>query len=234
MSIPPSWAGEPSTRAIAWQGTDLYVRDKTITVLAAFTAAENSPEAPARITRTTGSFITDGFKVGDMITTGATGNRGPFAVYEVAAGYMELLQPFGDQSVVDLTPAASTQVHRFIPLGEFKETSGLGDGQAQEIPATFNRSSAVTVKKGVPDFGSITTSGNLIPSDRGQRRCMELWLSPDEEHFVLFYRDSSRREILAYVMNFGESGEVDGLLSFAMTLRVNGRPVYVNATTGQS
>ena len=52
-----------------------------------------------RITRSSGSFITDGFVVGNKITTTATLNPGPFTVAVVSALYLEV-----SESVVDEGP----------------------------------------------------------------------------------------------------------------------------------
>lgn len=216
------------SKSLTWQGTDVYVKDGTVSGSFAFEAVDGS--TPAKITRSTGSFVTDGLVAGDLIKTDVA-NAGPFIIDTVVALELTLVEPYA--AVTDAT-AATVVLTKFIPLGEIKGTSGLGGGTAAVIPATHNRSSAIEKKKGLPDSGQMTVPANLLLADRGQQRIAELWALPDPEDFILVYAADaansgyrSRAEFAALVMSQAQEGEVDGLWSISTALEITGAITYV-------
>lgn len=213
-----------ASKALTWQGTDVYVGDGTVEGTFAFVAV--SGETPAKITRSTGSFIDDGLAVGDMIKTDDADNLGPFIISSVVALELELVEPY---DVVEAATAGAVVLSKFIPLGEIKGTSGLGGGTAAVIPATHNRSTAIEKRKGLPDPGQMTVPANMLLADRGQKRIAELWRLPDPEEFILVYPADAanagfrgREEFEALVMSQPKEGEVDGLWSISTALELTG------------
>jgi hypothetical protein len=213
------------SKALTWQGTDVYVQ-AAANVTGSFALVAVSGETPAKITRATGSFITDGLAVGDLIKTSNATYPDPYIISAVAALELELVEPYdalGDVAAATLT------LYPFIPLGEIKGTSGLGGGSAAVIDATHNRSTAIEKRKGLPDSGQMNVPANLLLADRGQQRIAELWASPNPADFILVYAPDeanadfrSREEFAALVMSQPKEGEVNGLWSISTALELTG------------
>ena len=63
-----------------------------------------------RITRSSGSFVTDGFVVGNKITTTATLNPGPFTIAAISALYIEVSETVVDEGPVTKVVSADDEL----------------------------------------------------------------------------------------------------------------------------
>jgi len=66
--------------------------------------------ATKKITRTTGSFVTDGFVVGNKITTDATLNPGPFTITNVVALEITVSESVADEGPVSKTVTSDDEL----------------------------------------------------------------------------------------------------------------------------
>lgn len=116
-----------------------------------------------KIARTTGSFVADGFAIGNTVYSDITANPGPLVVTNVSA--LELT--FGAGTLVDASAAAKT-LTSFVKVGEIISMQTPA-GAPSEIDMTNLDSDVKEFRNGLRDEGSITGEANFVPDDQGQK-----------------------------------------------------------------
>jgi hypothetical protein len=188
-----------------------------------YTGVQGTPDT---ITRSTGSFVDDGFLVGDTIRTSqADPNDGPFTLSAVAALTLTLVET----SLTGWT-AATTTISGDCPIGEMTSYTGPG-GSASVINVSHLQSTRQEKRMGLPDEGQFTFDINFIPGDRGQIRVRQDRIARTEQTFRLYLTDvaESYLEFNAFVLGFEIAGAVDDKVSGSVTLEITGA---VNQYTG--
>jgi hypothetical protein len=124
---------------------------------------------------------------------------------------------------------------------EIKEVTSIGEAgpEAPSIDATALTDTARHKLKGIPDYGEVPISGNRAPTDAGQTalNAAAKSTSDDPYNFEIEFSDmpsggsnNTKISFKALVLSFKtESGDVDGLVSFASSLAITGATTEVIA-----
>jgi hypothetical protein len=181
-----------------------------------YTGVQGTPDT---ITRATGSFVDDGFAVGDKIwTSQADPNDGPFTLSAVAALTLTITE-------TSLTgwAGATTTIYGDVPVGEMTDFDGPG-GSASVIDVSHLLSTRREKRMGLPDEGQFTFNMNFVPGDRGQVRVRKDRAARTEQTFRLYLTDAddSYLEFNAFVLEFSNSGGVDDKVGGSVTLEITG------------
>lgn len=119
--------------------------------------------------------------------------------------------------------------YSYIEVGEVTDLPDIGGGEAADIDVTHLRSTAREYLVGLPDGGSISLSGNLVPDDAGQAEMRTAMDAQTPRHFRITLTDTAPAttvEFDAYVKRFAFSAAVDSKIAFTATLRVTGPVVW--------
>lgn len=119
--------------------------------------------------RDTGSFITDGIKVGNVIYPGTPENPGPLTVKTVGA----LSIVFADDDDVEDESNVAMEATVYVKVGEVTSLN-TPEGQPSEIDMTHLESEVREFRNGLRDEGSISGEMNFIPDDQGQEILREM------------------------------------------------------------
>lgn len=114
------------------------------------------------ITRSTGSFITDGVLPGQAIETDKVSNPGPFTVVTATATVITV-----SETVVDAA-ASAVQLTMFQEVGELRSCD-TPSSERDEIEMTHLKSKGKEFKLGLADGGSIAGECNFVTDDPGQK-----------------------------------------------------------------
>lgn len=198
--------------AIVAQGTTLH---RTFTVSAVSATATAST---AKFTRSTGSWATDGVKVGMKFTTTVVGNTTDTYTITAATATDLTVTP----APVDLTPAASANFIFQVPCGEITSIDGPG-GSNSEIDVTSMNSTSKEFRNGLRDSGEVSLEMNFVPGDVGQVDLREQQAKTNTAgNYVMTLSDDTTLTFSAFVRNFRAQGAVDDKVSASCTLRVTG------------
>lgn len=119
--------------------------------------------------------------------------------------------------------AASAVPQTWTPINNLKDFNGL-EGTVSEVDITNLQSLAKEFVPGLEDFGGITCTVDLDPTDAGQIACMKAKSAQTSTYFKMNYPSASVQRVLAgFVKKFGEQGQVDGALKSACEFRATGR-----------
>lgn len=176
------------------------------------------------LTRADGSFIDDGFEVGQRLETDALGNPGPLVITKVEATVLTVTGT--------VTDAASGTVHfiRFIRVRELINF-GTPAGEPGEIEMTNLDSEAEEFRNSLRDEGSISGSMNFVPADAGQKvlAAMSHELTPSVVIITLPPYVGNRLSLDGYEWRFealgrGMVGEIatKSRVTRALNLRISG------------
>lgn len=204
--------------AIVGQGTTIESPGAAITVATQFIAATK------KLTRTTGSWITDGILVGHTITTNDSLNPGPFTVSVVTALDITVVE-----TVVDVASASKITTPSMF-LGEITGFNGPG-GSATVIDVTTLESTAKEKRMGLPDEGQFQIDFNFVPSGvagAGQKFLRDKRTALAETDFVVTFTDTvpTTATFSGYVLEFSIQGAVDDKVSGSATIEITGAVVY--------
>jgi hypothetical protein len=198
--------------AIVAQGTTLA---RTFTSSSVSATADNSD---AKFVRASGSWVTDGVKVGMTFTTTVVGNT--TATYTITA--VSATDLTVTPAPTDLTPAASANFIFLVPCGEITSIDGPG-GSNSEIDVTSMDSTSKEWRNGLRDSGEVSLELNFVPGNVGQ---VDLRLQQAELNtpgdYVLTLSNNTEISFSAFVRDFRISGAVDDKISASCTLRVTG------------
>jgi hypothetical protein len=173
------------------------------------------------ITRTVGSWLTEGFLVGMAITTSDGSNATVGTVTAVTALVLTV------SGTVTTVAAASKIVTGKALIGEVKSFNGPG-GQAGDIDVTTLESTAKEFRRGLQDEGEISLECNFEPTDPGQIFCRvaraETGSPFGQRNFEIVFPNSPPTTLTfaAFVKGFAISGGVDDVNKLALALRVTG------------
>ncbi|MGE3623603.1 MAG: phage tail tube protein, partial [Bdellovibrionales bacterium] len=171
--------------------------------------------------RAAGSFVDDGFEVGDRLTTGSPGNPGPFTIATVTALKLTFVE-----AVVDEVSGSET-FHHFVKVGESVTLNSPTRDRA-EIDVTHLTSVAKEYRMGLRDEGTITGDLNFLTGDLGQSilrtmlgeslvpRDVALTVPPAEGV------DGYRWSFQAFMMSLGAQMQTDDKITQSFTMRITG------------
>lgn len=194
------------------QGTVIKgVLEKTVT--AAFVAATD------KITRASGSWITDGFLVGMTVTTndGDSGNAAGGVITALTSTDMTLAGTLADVA------AAAKIITGKATVGEIKSFNGPG-GQSSDIDITTLESTAKEFLQGLQDEGEFSFSANLHPSDVGQTFCRNARSAQLTRGFEVILADTDTTTFTfdGNVKGFSVAGAVDDVVKADVTIKISG------------
>lgn len=119
--------------------------------------------------------------------------------------------------------AASAQPQTWTPIANVKDFNGF-EGTVTEVDVSNLQSQAKEFLPGLEDFGGLTCTVDLDPTDVGQIACMTAKSAQTVTYFLLTYPSASvKRAFKGFVKKFGEQGQVDGALKSACEFRATGR-----------
>lgn len=204
--------------AIVGQGTKIAALIAAITVSTQFIASTK------KLTRTTGSWITDGVLVGMTITTNDGTNPGPFTASVVTALEITVIEV-----VVDVA-AASKIITPKMFFGEITGFNGPG-GAATVIDVTTLESTAKEKRMGLPDEGQFQIDFNFVPSGipgAGQKFLRDKRTALAKVDFEVTFTDSipTKATFSGFVLEFSVQGGVDDKVSGSSTIEITGAVVY--------
>ena len=111
----------------------------------------------------------------------------------------------------------------FTAISNVKDFSAL-EGMVAEIDVTNLSSIGKEFVPGLEDFGGISGTVDLDPTDAGQIAAMTAKSAQVSLYFMLVYPSGSvRRAALGFVKKFGEQLAVDGVIKSAFEVRLTGR-----------
>lgn len=204
-------------RAVHFQGTGFYLHFKDVEGDFAFDFT--APDT-YQITRASGSFVTDGLKIGQAVfIDGSEDNRRPFEVLEVSALTLTVVQAVVDE----VLPTGVTTLQVFHAIGDVKQGDGPG-GDSSEIDVTHSKSTAKEYLLGLQDFGEVSLTANELWGDDGHEAIYAAAKSREAVKCLIFYPNGGARIFDAYMKPPRPSGGVDGAYELAITLRVTGEP----------
>jgi hypothetical protein len=202
------------SKAITSQGT-------AIRGVVAATTSVAFATGPNTITRTVGSWLTDGFAVGMAITSSDGANPTCGTVTAISATVLTV------SATLSAVAAASKTVTGKALIGEIKSFNGPG-GQAGDIDVTTLESTAKEFRRGLQDEGEISLECNFEPTDPGQIFCRvaraETGSPFGQRNFEIVFPNSPPTTLTfaAFVKGFAISGGVDDVNKLALALRVTG------------
>ena len=198
------------SKAIRTEGTQVDITLDTGAIALVFVAAGRT------ITRSDsgGSFVADGFVVGQPVTTSSATNAGPFTVSAVTATELTVAEAVVDESV-------SAAVLATIEIGEVKDFN-QGGAAAAVRQVTHLKSVAVEKRKGLPDGGNMSLTLNRIFSDIGQQTVWAARASRKAFGFQITFIDASAMAFKAFVTEFGTSGGVDADVQGSIQVDITG------------
>lgn len=201
------------------KGIGVYIREKnkTGTIALQFVAATK------KIIRTSGSFVTDGFEVGQRIYTSQGSNQGPFTIAAVSA-----LEITVNETLVNAggSPVVNAEVLGDLEVGEIFSHDGPG-GSAEVIDVSHYKSAAREKRIGIPDEGQFSFEMNRLHGDEGQKELRRLRTAGELGKIRIVFEDlddGSEDSALfeAFVMDFSTSGSVDERQTASTTLEISG------------
>lgn len=131
------------------------------------TVAVSFDSATKKMSRATGSWITDGIKVGDTLFTTDASNPGPLTVSAVVALDVTFAEAVVTVASANKTITAFTKVSEVVKIDTPEQQTG-------DIDVTNLESTAKEYKNSLPDGGTIAGEGNFVPDDIGQQLLMQL------------------------------------------------------------
>ena len=198
------------SKAIRTEGTQIDITLDTGDLALTFAAASKT------ITRSDsgGSFVADGFVVGQTITTTSPTNAGPFTVAAVTAGELTVAETVAEEN-------ATAALQATIEIGEIKDFN-QGGAAAAVRQVTHLKSTAVEKRKGLPDGGNMSLTLNRIFSDIGQQTVWAARASRKAFGFQVTFIDASAMAFNAFVTEFGTSGGVDADVQGSIQVDITG------------
>ena len=171
-----------------------------------------------KIIRTSGSFITDGFTVGQRIYTTQADNLGAFTIAAVSA-----LEITVEEAVVNAggSPAVTAQVLGDLDIGEIFSHDGPG-GSAEVIDVSHYKSLAREKRLGIPDEGQFSFEMNRIAGDAGQKEMRRLRLAGELGKFRIVFGTDDEARYDGFVLDFSTSGSVDERQTASTTHEISG------------
>jgi hypothetical protein len=200
--------------AIVGQGLKFAAK---VAVTASITFAVSAPQ----ISRATGSFITDGFVVGMVVTTNDGANPGPFTVTAVSATGLTVT------GTVTAVAAASKTVTGKALVGEITSFQGPG-GAANVIDVTTLESTAKEKRMGLPDEGQFQIDFNCVFGDVGQKYLRDKRVALAKVEFEIIFTDATPTiaSFAGFVLEFSISGAVDDKVAGSATIEITGPVTY--------
>lgn len=195
--------------ALETQGTKFGIKAISGSVSVTFNATSG------KIIRAAGDWTTD-YKVGMLVTTSDTDNKGPFVITAATALELTVTGVLMTDAV-----AASFTITGYKPISEVVSFSGF-DGSASEIDVTTLDSTAKEFRMGLQDFGNFSLECNHLPEDSGQVALRAAKATRAVQSFLIAYTDGSTDAFQAYVMSASKSGGVDAKVDTSFTLRITG------------
>lgn len=182
------------------------------------TAAISQTTTGADYVRASGSWITDGFKVGMRFTS--TDAENPATVFTVTAVTATNLT-VTPSPVADGT-ADNAVFTVQIPIGEITSFDGPG-GTNSEIDITSLNSTSREFRNGLRDSGEVTLEMNFVPGNVGQVDLRQQQANTNTPgRYVMTLSTAQTITFSAFVREFSISGAVDDKVSASVTLRVTG------------
>lgn len=206
----------PDSEAVTTRGIAVAIREFKTTGAAAITL--QFAAATKKITRTSGSFITDGFTVGRRIYTTQAANLGPFTIAAVAA-----LEITVNEAVVNAggSPAITAKVLGDLDIGEIFSHDGPG-GSAEVIDVSHYKSTAREKRLGIPDEGQFSFEMNRLAGDAGQKELRRLRKAGELGKFRIVFGTDDEARYSAFVLDFSTSGSVDERQTASTTMEISG------------
>ena len=161
-----------------------------------------------------GSFIHDGFVVGQSITTTSAGNAGPLTITAVTATVLTVAETLSQETV-------DAAVQATIRIGEVKDFN-QGGSAASVRQVTHLGSTAVEKRKGLPDGGNMTLTLNRIFSDVGQQTIWAARASREDFGFQVAFVDASTMAFRGFVTEFSTTGGVDSDVEGSVQIDITG------------
>jgi hypothetical protein len=179
--------------------------------------------------------------VGAVVTATNTLKAGDVVVFGTVTGMPEIAGRIG---IVTGTPTGSSFTvnidssgfaaagttgtatpKTWVNIANLKEFNGF-EGTVSEVDTTNLASLAKEFVPGLEDFGGVTGTVDLDPTDAGQIACMKAKSAQLVTYFRLTYPSASvRRAFQGFMKKFGEQGQVDGTLKSSWEVRATGRVV---------
>lgn len=129
-----------------------------------------------------------------------------------------------------LTIGDGASPEQFTEIPECKTIPGPA-GTSDELDATHLRSTGGyrEYKQSFKDNDDMTLECNYVPGDPVQASLRADYLTGVVRHFVKHYPDNSTDAFSAYVKSASSPAAVGELISFTVTLRVTGAPVFTSS-----
>jgi predicted secreted protein len=167
--------------------------------------------------RAAGSWVTDGVKVGMVVSSDDAENVASYTVTAVSATDMTVTP------AITADASAESIIFTFlVPIGEITNFDGPG-GTNSEIDVTSMDSTSREFRNGLRDSGEVTLEMNFVPGNVGQ---VDLRTQQAETNtpgsYVMILSDATEISFSAFVREFSISGAVDDKVSASVTLRVTG------------
>jgi hypothetical protein len=186
------------------------------------TAAISCTTASADYVRASGSWITDGFKIGMRFTS--TDAENPATVFTVT-GVTATNLSVTPSPVADGT-ADNAVFTVQIPIGEITSFDGPG-GTNSEIDITSLNSTSREFRNGLRDSGEVTLEMNFVPGNVGQVDLRTQQANTNTPGtYVMTLSTAQTITFSAFVREFSISGSVDDKVSASVTLRVTGNVTW--------
>lgn len=174
-----------------------------------------------------------------VVTATNTLAVGDAVVFTVATGMPEIVGRIGivtvatgasftvniDASVFAAAATAGTATPQtWTIINNLKDFNGL-EGMVSEIDVTNLSSIGKEFVPGLEDFGGVTGTVDLDPTDAGQIACMLAKSQQTSTYFRMLYptAGSVRRVFLGFVKKFGEQVGVDSVVKSPFEIRATGR-----------
>lgn len=213
-------SGSFVSRAVGAQGTRIRAEFTT--------AAISQTTVGSDYVRASGSWITDGFRVGMQFTS--TDVENPATVFTVTAVTATNLT-VTPAPVADGTADSAVFTVR-VPLGEVTDFDGPG-GSNSEIDITSLDSTSREFRNGLRDSGEVSLSMNFVPGDAGQiylRQRQAITNVPTRFVMTLTNTPATLITFDAFVREFTIAGAADDKVSASVTLRVTGDVTWSDIT----
>lgn len=175
-----------------------------------------------KITRSTGSFSTDGYVAGMYVFTSSATNPGPFTIKSVDTLYLEL-----NETPVDET--ASLDIYGDYLVDGVQSIDGPS-GERKAVSLTHLNSAFAKKRSGMLDYGDVSMEILRDTGDDGQQRLETLLASGEEETFHIVFPDESYTAFDGYVIKFGTKiGGHDAEISSSAAIVLSSAPVTTEA-----
>ena len=119
-----------------------------------------------------------------------------------------------------------------VAVGEIQSFSGM-DGEAADIKTTSLASAAHEYRQGLQDFGGFSIDINRDPSDAGQVEAFDQRAAQTASTCVLTLPDQTTNNVAtfsAYVKSISLGGEVDGVVTGTINMKITGAVVWSDST----